>query len=169
MSSSGEGAGGQHLNLLGVADFGVGVDHFLLGFEELLSELSELKDFSFNERVPQSSYCSVDELLVWLSVLKNALTKRVKWRLSAISRLSSQFDGKDGMSLSHSEEGSGTRVVQYKLHVLGLAAIVIGIAYGCRNAELSVRPVLYEGWTRVSKSWGTIYNVLIHATYYNRR
>jgi hypothetical protein len=58
---SDEGAGGQHLNLLGMADFSARVDHFLLGLEELLGEVSELKDFSFNEWVSQSLYCSIDE------------------------------------------------------------------------------------------------------------
>ena len=83
-----EGASSQHLDLLSVADFGAGVDHFLLGFEELLSEVSELKDFSFNERVSQPLYCSVDELLVRLSILENALAEGMKRRLGSVSGLS---------------------------------------------------------------------------------
>jgi hypothetical protein len=37
--------------VLRVTDFGAGVNDFLSSFEELLSELSELKNFSFDERV----------------------------------------------------------------------------------------------------------------------
>ena len=130
LSSSGEGTGGQHLNLLGVVDLGACVDHFLSGFQEFSSELSELKDFSFDEWVSQSSNCVVNELLVWLSMLEDVLSKRMERGLSAISRSSSQFDGKDGMSLSHGEESPGACVVQYELHVLGFTLIVISITYG---------------------------------------
>jgi hypothetical protein len=42
LSGGGEGTAGQHLDLLCVSDFGAGVDDFLLGFEELPSEVSEL-------------------------------------------------------------------------------------------------------------------------------
>ena len=51
LSGSGEGARSQRLDMLRVTDFGTSVDNFLSGFEELLGKLSELKDFSFNERV----------------------------------------------------------------------------------------------------------------------
>ena len=61
--------------MLCVMDFGACIYDFLSSFEEFLGELSELKDFSFNERVTQSSYSTVDELLVRLSVLEYALSK----------------------------------------------------------------------------------------------
>ena len=51
LASGGERTGSQRFDVLGVANFGASVDHFLAGFEELLSELSKLKDFSFDERV----------------------------------------------------------------------------------------------------------------------
>ena len=70
LSGGGEGTCSQRLDMLGVANFGTCVDHFLASFEELLSELSELKHFSFNERVPQSSYSAVDELLIRLTVFE---------------------------------------------------------------------------------------------------
>ena len=76
LTGSGESACGQRLDMLGVVDLGVRVDHFLLGFEELLGELSELMDFPFNEWVAQSSHCMVDEWLIWLPIFEEALSKR---------------------------------------------------------------------------------------------
>ena len=84
-----EGASGQHLDLLGVVDFSAGIDHLLLSFEEFLGEVSELKDFSLNERISQSLHHVVDKLLVRLSILEDTLTKGVEWRLGAVSRSSS--------------------------------------------------------------------------------
>ena len=72
-----KGASGQHFDLLGVTDFSTGIDRFLLGFEELLGEVSKLEDFSFDEQVSQSLYRVVDELLVGLSILKDALAEGV--------------------------------------------------------------------------------------------
>ena len=129
LSSGGEGAGSQYLDLLGMVNLGACVDHLLSSFQKFLSELSELKDFSFDERVSQSSDCVVNELLIRLSVFEDTLLEGVERGLSAVLRSSSQLDGEDGMSLSHSEEGPGTRVVQYELHVLGLAAVVISVTY----------------------------------------
>jgi hypothetical protein len=51
LSGGGKGACSQRLDVLGVADFGVGVDYFLSSFKKFLSELSELKDFSFDKWV----------------------------------------------------------------------------------------------------------------------
>ena len=162
-----EGTGGQHLDLLGVADLGVCVDHLLPGFQEVLSELSELKDFSFDEQVPQSLNCVINELLVWLSMFEDVLTKGMERGLSAISRSSLQFDGEDGMSLSHGEESPGARIVQYELHIFGFALIVISVAYRHQDAEPSIRPILYKWGNRVSESRGVVDDILIHATYDN--
>jgi hypothetical protein len=89
LAGGNKGTGGQHLDLLGVVDFGTSIDHFLLGFEELLSEVSELKDFPFDEWISQSLHCAINELLVRLSILENTLAKGVEWRLGAVSRSSS--------------------------------------------------------------------------------
>ena len=51
LSGSGKGTRGQRFDVLRVTDFGVSVDNFLSGFKELLSELSELEDLSFDERI----------------------------------------------------------------------------------------------------------------------
>ena len=88
MAGCNEGASGQHLDLLGVTDFSMSIDHFLLGFEELLGEVTELKDFSFDKRVSQSLYRMVDELLVRLSIFEEMLTKGMERRLGAVSRSS---------------------------------------------------------------------------------
>ena len=138
LASSGQGTRSQHLNMLSVTDFGTHVNYFLSGFEKFLGELSKLKNFPFNEWVSQPSYGAVDELLIWLSVFKYPLSERGEQRLGAVMRLGSQLDGEDGMSLPHGEEGSWIRVVQHEPYVLGLATIVISIAYGCRDAEPSV-------------------------------
>jgi hypothetical protein len=42
LSGSGEGARGQHFDLLCVSNFVMRLDNFLTGFLELLSEVSEL-------------------------------------------------------------------------------------------------------------------------------
>jgi hypothetical protein len=42
LSSGGEGATGQHFDLLSVSNFGTCVDDFLSGLEKFLSEVSEL-------------------------------------------------------------------------------------------------------------------------------
>jgi hypothetical protein len=75
----GKGTRRQRLDVLSVADFGTGVDHFLLSFKEFLSELSELKNFSFDEWVSQPSYSTIDELLVRLPVLEYLLPERGEW------------------------------------------------------------------------------------------
>ena len=51
LSDGGEGASSQHLDLLCMTDFGSSVDHFLLGFEKLLSEVAELQYFPFDEGI----------------------------------------------------------------------------------------------------------------------
>ena len=60
VAGGGEGARGQHFNMLSVADRGTCIDNFLPGFEEFLGKLPELKNFSFDERVAQSSHCAVN-------------------------------------------------------------------------------------------------------------
>ena len=166
--SGGEGASGQHLDSLGLTDFGAGIDHLLSSFEEFSSELSKVEDFPFNKWVPQSSYGPVNELLIWLSVLEDSLMKGMKWGLGAIAGSSSQWDGKDRVPLSHSEEGSGVGVIQYESHILGFATIVVSVTYGRRNAELPIQSILHERWAWVSESCGVIDDMLIHAAYYDR-
>ena len=73
LASGGEHAHSQRFDVLGVADLGACVDHFLSGFEEFLSELSKLKNFPFDKRVAQPSHRAIDELLIRLSVLEKAL------------------------------------------------------------------------------------------------
>ena len=51
LSGGGKGACSQRLDVLRMADFGACVDNFLSGFKKFSGELSELKDFSFDERV----------------------------------------------------------------------------------------------------------------------
>ena len=42
LSGCGEGTTSEHLNLLGMSNFGTGVDDFLSSLEEFLSEVSKL-------------------------------------------------------------------------------------------------------------------------------
>ena len=72
--------------MLGVADLGASVDYFLSSFEKLLSELSKLEDLSFDEWIPESVHCTVDELLVRLPILKYVLPEWGEWRLGAVAR-----------------------------------------------------------------------------------
>jgi hypothetical protein len=83
---SSEGAASQHLDLLHVSDFGARIDDFLLGFEELLSEVPELQHFSFDKGVPELLYSVIDNELIRLSVLEDTLSKGVKRELRTIAR-----------------------------------------------------------------------------------
>ena len=69
------------------------------------------------------------------------------------------------MPLPHGEKGSRIRIVQHEPDVLGFAAVVIGIAYGCRDAELSVQSVLYEGRSGMSESRRVVDDVLVCSRY----
>ena len=51
LSGGGEGASGQRFDVLRMSYFSSGVDDFLASFKKFLGKPSELKDFSFNERV----------------------------------------------------------------------------------------------------------------------
>ena len=62
--SGSKGAGGQSLDLLCVSNFGACFDHFLTCLLEFLGEVSELQHLSFDERVSQLLYGSVDDCLV---------------------------------------------------------------------------------------------------------
>ena len=70
-----------------MSDFGSSVNDFLLRLEEFLGEVLELEHFTFDKWVFQLLYGSVDELLVWSSILKDALTKGMKGGLRTIARL----------------------------------------------------------------------------------
>ena len=168
MSGGGKSACGERLDVLGMTDFGAGVDYLLPSFKKLLGELSELKDFSFDERIAQSSYCAVDELLVWLSVLKYVLPKRGEWRLGPVVWSSLQFDGEDGVSLSHGEEGPGICVIQHESDVFGLATIVVSVSYGCRDTEPSIQSVLHERWSQMGEPWRIVDYFLVRASYGDR-
>ena len=52
LSGGGEGACGQRLDVLSMVNFGACIDDFLSSFEQFLSKLSELANFSFDERIP---------------------------------------------------------------------------------------------------------------------
>ena len=73
------------------------------------------------------------------------------------------------MPFTHSEEGSRIGVVQYEPYVLGLAAVIVSIAYGRHDAEASIRSILYKRGAWVSEPRGVIDDVLICATYDDRR
>ena len=150
LSGGGERTRSQHFDMLGVADLSAGIDHFLSSFEKFLGKLSKLKNFSFDERVSQSSYCAIDELLIWLPVLEYALSEGGERRLSTVTWSSLQLDGEDRVSFAHGEEGPGVRIVHYESHIFGSSAIVVGIANGGRDAKSSIRSIFDERGSRVS-------------------
>ena len=78
LSSSGEGTGGQHFDLLRVSDTGTGIDDLLPGFLEVLRESSKLLYFSFDEGVTQLLYGAIDDGLIGLSRFKDPLAKRIE-------------------------------------------------------------------------------------------
>ena len=78
LAGSGEGASGQHFDLLRVSNFIACLDDFLSSFEELLSEVSELYHLAFDERVSQLLYRSINDGLIRVFRLENPLTKGVE-------------------------------------------------------------------------------------------
>ena len=86
LSCGGEGAAGQHLDLLCVSDFISGVDDFLAGLEEFLGEVSELQDLALDEGISQLLYGSIDDGLVGLPILEDTLAKGVERGLRTVAR-----------------------------------------------------------------------------------
>ena len=168
LSGGGERACSQCLDMLSMADFGAGVNHFLPSFEKFLGKLSKLKNFSFDKQVSQSSYCAIDELLVWLPVLEYALSERGEQRLSTVAWSSLQSDGEDRMPFAHGEEGPGVRIVHHESHVFGSAVVVVGIADGGQDAEPSIRSVFNEWGSWVSVPWRVIDHFLVRTCDSNR-
>ena len=110
----------------------------------------------------------INEMLVWLSVLEEALAKGVEWGLGPVAGSCSQFNCENRVSPSHSEEGPWARVVEYETDIFGLALVVICIADGNCDAESSVGPILHEQWSRMGVLWQAIDQLLIGSVYYNR-
>ena len=134
----GERAGSQYLNLLRMFDSEAGIDDFLLGLLQLSGEVSELGYFAFNEGVSQLLYGSIDDELVGVSRFEYAWSKGIEGGLRTIARSSTQSDGEDRVTLSHSEVGTRAGVVQYEPYKFGLSFVVIGVANGRRDAKSPV-------------------------------
>ena len=167
LPSSGEGTGGQYFHSLGVPHFSASVDDFLLSLLKLAGEGSKLKDFAFDEGIPQLLHGSVDDGLIGLARLKDALPKGVERGVCAIARPCPQFDCKDWVSFTHGEVGVWAGVVEYELYVFGFALVVVGVVNGCRDTESPVGPVFDEwgSWVRVTP--GVVDHILVHASYYD--
>ena len=97
--------------------------------------MSKLGHFSFNERISQLLYGSVDDGLIGMSGLKYALPKGIEGGLCTLARLCTQFDGEDGVTFTHSEVGSRAYVVEYESYKFGLPFVIVGVADGCRDTE----------------------------------
>ena len=153
LTSGGEGAGSQHLDLLHVSDLGAGIDDFLSGLLEFSSEGSKLKNFAFDERVPQLLHGSVDDELVGLPGLEDALSKGIEGGVRTITRSRPQLDCEYWMSFAHGEVGAWTSVVEYESHVFGPAPVVVGVVDGRRDTELSIGSVFDErgSWMHVAR------------------
>jgi hypothetical protein len=78
LSGSGEGASGQHLHLLGMSNLGASVDDLLSDLLKFSGEGSKLKNFSFDKRIPQLLDGLVDDGLVGLPELEDALSKGIE-------------------------------------------------------------------------------------------
>ena len=85
LTGGGESAGGQHLDLLGVSDFSASIDNLLLSLLKFLSEVSKLQHLALDKGIPQLLYGSINDELVGLSRLEDALSKRVEWGLCAVA------------------------------------------------------------------------------------
>ena len=126
----GKGAGGQHLNLLRMSDFGVRIDDFLTGLLKLLSEVSELLHLAFDEGVSQLLHGSVDDGLVRLPEFEDALSKGVKGGLCTVAGSCAQFNREYRVTFTHGEMGTRAGIVEYESHVFGFALV---ICYGSKG------------------------------------
>ena len=169
LSGSGEGASGQDLHLLGVSDFGAGVDDFLSDLLKFSGEGSKLKNFSLDKRIPQLLDGSVDDRLVRLPGFEDTLSKGIERRMHTIARSCPQFDCEHRVSFAHGEVGAWADVVEYKSHVFGFPFIVVGVVDGRRDAKSPVGPIFDKrgSWVHVTRR--VVDNVLIHAGYYDWR
>ena len=68
----------------------------------------------------------------------------------------SQLDGKDRMSSPHSEECSWAHVIEYEAYILGLASIVVGVAYGRVDTKSPIGLILHERQSWMSITWQMI-------------
>ena len=168
LSCGSKGAAGQHLDLLRVLDFGASVNDFLSSLEEFLGEVPELQHFSLDEGVSQLLYGAVDNRLVGLSVLKNALSKGMKRGLRTIARSCSQLNREHRMSFTHGKVGPGARVVEYESHIFGLAFVIVSVVNWHRDAESSVRLILDKRRPWMCVARGVIDKVLVCTGYYNQ-
>ena len=109
----------------------------------------------------------VDDRLIRLSVLKDALSKGVEGRLRTVARSCVQFDREHRVSFAHGEMGSGASVVEYEAHVFGFALVVVGVVNGRRDAELSVGSIFDERRSWVCVARGVVDDILVCAGYYD--
>ena len=167
LSSSGEGTGGQYFHLLGVPHFGTSVDDFLSSLLELAGEGSKLKDFAFNEGIPQLLHGSVDDGLIGLARLKDALPKGIERGVCAVARPCPQFDCEDWVSFTHGEVGAWAGVIEYEPYVFGFTLVVVGVVNGRRDTESPVGPVFDEWGSWVCVTPGVVDHILVRASYYD--
>jgi hypothetical protein len=166
LAGSGEGTGGQHLDLLCMSDFGACLDDFLPGFLEFLSEVPELQYLTFDEGVSHLLYRSIDDILVWVSGLKHPLAKGTEGRLRAIAGSSAKLDREHGVAFPHGEVGTWAGVIEYEPYILGFALVVVGVVDGHGDAEPPVGSVLDERWSRVCVSRRVVDYRLIRPCYH---
>ena len=100
--------------------------------------MSELGHLTFNEGISQLLHGLIDDGLVDVSRLEYTLSERVERGLRPIARSSSQLDGKDGVTFTHSEVGTRTGVVEYESYKFGLPFVIVSVVDGRRDTEPSV-------------------------------
>ena len=166
LAGSGKGTCGQYFDLLCMSNLRACVDDFLSGFLELLSEVSELQHLTFDKRVTQLLYGSVNDGLVWLSELEDSLAKGTEGGLRPITRPCAQLDCEYRVSFTHGKVCAWAGVVEYESYVFGLAFVIVSVVDGHGDAESSVGLILDEWRSRVRVSRGIVNDVLIRARNY---
>ena len=168
LSSSGEGTGGKHFDLLRMSDTGTGVNDLLSGFLEVLRESSKLLYFSFDEGVTQLLYGAINDGLIGLSRFEDPLAKRIEGGLGPVAGSCAKFDREHGVSFAHGEVGARADIVEYEMYVFGLALVVVCVVDGRGNAKSPVGPVLnkWRSWVCVARR--VVNNVWVGAPYYDR-
>jgi hypothetical protein len=101
-------------------------------------------------------------------MLEDALPKGMKGGLRTVAGSHSQFDREYWVTLAHGEVGPRASVVEYEVHIFGLALAVVSIVNGHRDAESTVGPVFDERRPRVCVMRGVVDDNLVSTGYYDR-
>ena len=169
LSGGGEGTDSQQFDLLRVSETGAGINDLLSRVVKVLRETAKLLHFSFDEGVTELLDGAVDDGLIRLARLEDPLAKRIEGGLGTIAGSCAKFDREYWVSAAHGKMSARADVVEYEVHVFGLALVIVRIVDGCRDAEPSIGSIFDERRPRMSVTRVVIDDGRVGAHYYDWR